>query len=340
MGKLDTYLNIAKEHWKQLVAQPDQLKALLSESKHIYGDLVGIDFDASSITIVKLSNAMGKIRVLKADQIELQPSIVGDDMILNAPAFISALKQGLQKISLNAKKAAIAIPGSKVIIRQLKLDKFISEAEAENIAWQEARKAFPGLVKNLMLDFSLVENNRLNMPATQVLILVIARQEDVAPRIDALKQAGLITKVVDVDYYAIARTYPLFEAQLPKEHAEQHVAIIHFDPQSLISVVMHERRLIYVNRQTFTGNILNASPEETAYIITQFNRLLQLFYAEFNEQSIDHIVLTGRCALLPGLLDELIKTLNIPTIIGNPLQLGPAFVLSCGLAMRGMSSWK
>lgn len=358
-----------KTKWHTQIAQLDQFSSFLSQAKNIYTNLVGVDIDASSVLCVRLSNALGKIRVIQADQILLPPDIVDDEAIVNPSQFSTVVKPGLEKLSLTAMKSAIAIPGSKVVMRQIKLDKWISDGEAEHLAWQEAKKAFPGLIRNLMLDFEIIPDKRANATTSTLLILVIARQEDVVPRIEALKQAGLTTKIVDVDYYAIARAYALLAPQLPSEHIERYTAIFNFDPQSLIFVVMHRRRMIYMNRQSFSGSALISpvqqvmtldksaeamalTDEQKSDIVMQMQRLLQLFHAEINSNTIEHIILTGRCALLPGLQETIQNALNVPTIIGNPFEtlsektehpgvkLGPAFVLSCGLAMRGMSTWK
>ena len=80
-------------------------------------------------------------------------------------------------------------------------------------------------------------------------------------------------------------------------------------------------------------------------------RLFQAFYAENVGKIIDHIVITGRCALISDLMQYIEKTLDIPMVIGNPLlqlkiadgldsarllDIGPAFTLCCGLSMRGI----
>jgi len=374
---IQAWLERCKAFLAQYIPQSIEFKSFFTQAQDIYPGLAGIDFDASSILCVKLSKALGKIRVIQADKITLPPGLVDEDNIVNASQFVSAVKPGINLL-LPKSLCAIAMPGSKVVMRQIKLEKRISESEAEHLAWQEAKKAFPGLIKNLLLDFVLVDyalvtNQRANVSAAQILLLVIARREDLMPRVDILKQVGLTTKIVDVDYYAIARAYPLLAAQLSSKQANRPVAIFNFDPQSLVFLVMHASRMIYMNRQTLPShtfvppvqqimNVGNTSEntvflteEQKAMIVSQCQRLLQGFYVEFAEVKIEHTILTGRCALIPGIQEIVQNAVNIPTTIGNPfatqeidhisetqhgIQLGPAFVLSYGLAMRGMSTWK
>ena len=78
-------------------------------------------------------------------------------------------------------------------------------------------------------------------------------------------------------------------------------------------------------------------------------RALQFFFTSTSYNQVDQIVLSGGCALVPG-LDELVaKRAGANTIVGNPFanmgvsdrirprQLAseaPLLLIACGLAMR------
>src|SRR3990167_1893247 len=135
-------------------AQRHQFKDFFTKSKDIYSELMGVDFDSTAILCVKLSRRLGKIHVVQASQIALPADTVTDEGVIhNGTLFVNTLRSALLQLQVKAKKIAIAMPGSKVIFRQAKLKKIITESEAENLAWQEAKKSFPNLFKNLLLDF-------------------------------------------------------------------------------------------------------------------------------------------------------------------------------------------
>ena len=81
----------------------------------------------------------------------------------------------------------------------------------------------------------------------------------------------------------------------------------------------------------------------------QANRFLQFFYSASQHSTVDHIVLAGGCASIPGLDEVIHKELGISVSIANPfknISLGskinpqalgndaPALLISCGLALR------
>lgn len=378
----------------QWTAYFKKLQAMLSTAKDVYGDLLGIDLDESSILSIQLRNPLGNARVSYAEIAALPMSAIAEDTIIDKVTITNALKIMVEKGHIRATHAAIAMPGSRVVIKQIKLEKSLSEDDAEVRAWQEARKAFPDLVKNLYLDFAQVKESD-----QKFLIIVMVKKEDVMPRVECLQQAGLQTKIVDVDYYALERTYHLFSSQLPETHTEKYVAILHFNPHSILLLVMYRKSAMYFNRQTYTGDAMvplvqramgievtpvqnmpimlaplnldssltftspptpttnpdELTEEQKSHAVMTIRRLFQSFYADNVGRAIECIAMTGRCALILDLTQYIEKTLGIATIVANPLaslkmsehvdakrilKLGPAFALSCGLAMRGVPLWR
>src|SRR3990167_30500 len=387
----------------QWVIRIGRLKELFSSSKDVYGDLLGVDLDDSSVISVLLRNPLGgAVRVSRAEVVGLPAGTMAEDVVVDNAQLVAALKKMIEKASIHTMNAVIGMPGSKVVIKQIKLDNSLSDAEAESRAWQEARKTFPEIVKNLFLDFTQVEQRTIGKNKKYLLVLVVVRKEDILPRVDSLQQACLTTKIVDVDYYALERAYQLIASQLPQNHAASYVAMIDFNPHSIMFVVMHKKKAVYNNRQIYTGDVLvpvvqrimgleiapvktkpaflvpmhltpmqadvqaqsesqqsqvvvdSLNEDQKSHVVMSIRRLFQSFYAENAGRVIEHIVLTGRCALIPELTQHIGKMLDIPTVVGNPfvslkmcghvdvervLKLGPAFALSCGLAMRGIPLW-
>jgi type IV pilus assembly protein PilM len=143
--------------------------------------------------------------------------------------------------------------------------------------------------------------------------------------------------------------------------------------------VLHDCKIIYTREQIFGGNQLTGEiqrqyslsydeanlakrqgglpdsytpqilePFKKA-IAQQISRAFQFFFSSTHYNSIDHVVLAGGCASIPG-IDELIERMvGINASIANPfadMALGarvkakslrsdaPALMISCGLALR------
>ncbi|OGT28795.1 MAG: hypothetical protein A3I77_03135 [Gammaproteobacteria bacterium RIFCSPLOWO2_02_FULL_42_14] len=335
------------------------------EPGDVYGALLGIDFDDTSLLTIRLRSTLGALRITNIDAALLPPNTITEGRIISQAQLTTAMQQMLQRTKESLRNAAIAISGSKVVIKEVPIDMVLDDDAVEVRAWHEAHKAFPELAKNLFLDYVQMAYGEEGVKR-YMLVIVIARKEDVMPRLDALKGAGLITRTVDVNYYAIERVYPLIAPQLPAGHEEKYVACMHFNPHSLTLVVMHQRKGIYYNRQLYTDDALTSivkqyiagdgtsantlTEEQKSQAALSIHRLLQLFYSEHSGFTIECVAMMGRCALIPDLMTSVEKTLGMSVVVVNPLEklsfdsrldanrylkLGPAFAVSCGLAMRG-----
>ena len=84
-------------------------------------------------------------------------------------------------------------------------------------------------------------------------------------------------------------------------------------------------------------------------ILLQVKRALQFFFSTSHHTFVDHIILAGGVAKLPGLAQLLQEHINIPSSIANPfIQMGfsktvdrdaitndsPMLMVACGLALR------
>jgi type IV pilus assembly protein PilM len=84
-------------------------------------------------------------------------------------------------------------------------------------------------------------------------------------------------------------------------------------------------------------------------VAQEIGRALQLFFSATSFQRVDHILLAGGCAAIPGLDDVVFSRTQTSTLIANPFakmavsshvnarQLAseaPALFVACGLALR------
>ena len=84
-------------------------------------------------------------------------------------------------------------------------------------------------------------------------------------------------------------------------------------------------------------------------VALEIGRALQLFFSATSHQTVDHILLAGGCAAIPGLDEVVHSKMQTSTLIANPFakmavssqvkarQLAseaPALFVACGLALR------
>lgn len=87
-------------------------------------------------------------------------------------------------------------------------------------------------------------------------------------------------------------------------------------------------------------------------MVQQANRFLQFFFSADKNDYVDQIILAGGSTGIPGVAELIEQRIGTPTIIADPfselavasdipqqrlIDDGPAMMIACGLAMRGMS---
>jgi len=185
-------------------------------------------------------------------------------------------------------------------------------------------------------------------PGRVEVLLAACRKENVEIREAALALAGLTAKVVDVEAYALERSYGLLAPQLGAGHDELTVALVDIGATMTTLSVLHNGRTIYTREQLFGGRQLTEeiqrryglSMEEAGLakkqgglpddydsevlqpfkeaVVQQVSRSLQFFFAAGQFHDVDYILLAGGTASIPG-LDRLIQQkIGTQTLVANP----------------------
>ncbi|MNP24472.1 Cell division protein FtsA [compost metagenome] len=210
-------------------------------------------------------------------------------------------------------------------------------------------------------------------------LLAACRKENVEVREAALTLAGLTARVVDVEAYALERSFGLLANQLAASGKPLTVALVDIGATMTTLSVLYDGRLIYTREQLFGGRQLTEEiqrrygltleqaglaqrkgglPEDYASevlqpfqqaLVQQVSRSLQFFFAGGQYSTVDHVLLAGGTASVPGLGRLIEQQLTVPTRVANPfsdMTLGskvngaalasdaPALMIACGLALR------
>lgn len=338
--------------------------------------LTGIDISARHIKLLVLKKSKHPaVEIQYYAVAELPMMVLTESNDIKDYATISSTLLQLKTQQKNiATKAAIALPGSAVVTKQLVLADGQSEQQLEDQVWLEAAKHFPDLIEDLHWDFynhGPMEND----PKQVDILLVACRKTSLEKRVRVLQDSHFQVEVVDVDYYALERTLRyLLQHHYPTQ-LERCYALLHFSSNSSTFVVLHRQRLCYAHDQSFDcQQVLQHLQQQLTWpnIITEAHRLpttlpveafplldtglvghihhvLQLFYASYPDHPIEHVFLSGDCAVIPEIAAFLAAktTLNIsvadplrfmgcaPGVDLSPLQAtAPLFSLSAGLALH------
>jgi type IV pilus assembly protein PilM len=98
--------------------------------------------------------------------------------------------------------------------------------------------------------------------------------------------------------------------------------------------------------ENYEADILRPFLENLAL---EVSRAMQFFFTSTPFNKLDQIILTGGCAILPGVMDIVADRTQVPTLVANPFaamapssrikakQLAadaPSLMVACGLALR------
>ncbi len=340
--------------------------------------VLGLDISSTAIKLLELGQNGDRMRVESYAVEPLPANSVIEKNIADVEAVGEAIKRAVKRSASRTKLAAVAVAGSAVITKIIAMPASLTEDEMEQQIELEADQYIPYPLEEVNLDFEVIGPSE-NDPERIDVLLAASRSENVDIRIAAIELAGLKAKIVDVEAYAMENAFSLLIPQLPEQGIDQTIAVIDIGATMTTLNVMHDRKTIYTREQVFGGKQLTEeiqrryglSYEEAGmakrqgglpdnYIpevlepfkdamTQQVSRSLQFFYGSSQYNNVDHIVLAGGSAMIPGIDEMIANKLGVHTSVANPFTNmtlasrvkaqslsndAPALMIAAGLAMR------
>ena len=340
--------------------------------------LLGLDISSSAVKILELSEQNQRFRVESFAVEPLPPNSVVEKTIADVDSVGETIRRAVRKAGTRNRFAAVAVAGSAVITKVISMPSALSDQELAVQIEMEADQYIPYPLEEVALDFEVLGTSTTKPDMVDVL-LAACRSENVDARVASVELGGLISRIVDVEAFALENSFSLISSQLPDSGFNKVIAIVDIGATMTTLNVIHDHRLIYTREQVFGGRQLTEeiqrryglSYEEAGMakrkgglpdnyasevlepfkeaMAQQVSRSLQFFFSSSQHNTVDHLVLAGGCAAIPG-ADELIEiSVGIKTSIANPFASmtlaprvnaqalsddAPALMIACGLALR------
>lgn len=338
--------------------------------------LIGVDISSTSVKVLELSVKNNRYWVESYALVPLSEGSVVEKNILNPEAVGDALERAVNLANVQSTEVALAVPTSMVITKIIEMDADMNDDEREIQIRDDAEQYIPFPLDEASLDFEVLPD-RLANPNRVNVLLVATRIENVEARSEALELGGLTPKIADVESFAIENAFKVFSDTLPM--GVNTVGILDIGHTMTTLSVMQNNKVIYTREQVFGGkqltqeiqNRYGLSFEEAGRakksrtlpddydievlepfleaVVQQAARSLQFFFSSSQFHEIDHILLAGGNANIPGLAKLLQQKLGYRVTIANPfLQMGfspqidikkiendaSSLMVACGLALR------
>lgn len=341
--------------------------------------LLGLDISSSSVKMVELSEpSKGSYRIERYVIETLPRDAVIDGNIANPEAAAEAVKRAWKRMATSTKYVALALPAAAVITKKIVVPAGLRERELEVQVESEANQYIPFAMDEVNLDFQIA-GPAPNSPEEVEVLIAASRKEKVEDRVAVAEAAGLKALVMDVESYAAQSAFELVEQQLPEGGRNQIVALIDVGTNVMNVTILRNDQPVYAREQAFGGSQLTQdimrqygmSQEEAeaakraanlpenyeAELLQPFmdsmaleiSRALQFFFTSTQYNQVDHIVLSGGCAVIPGVEQIVSSRTQINTLVANPFASmalsqrirpknlatdAPSLLVACGLALR------
>jgi type IV pilus assembly protein PilM len=346
--------------------------------------LIGLDISSSSVKMIELTEAgKGSYRIERYVIESLQRDSVVDGNIANLEAVAEGVKRAWKRLGSSTRYVAMALPAAAVITKKIILPANLREQEMEIQVESEANQYIPFALEEVNLDFQVVGPAAAN-PDEEVEVLIAAsRKEKVEDRVACAEAAGLKPLVMDVESFAAQSAFELVESQLPNGGRDQVIALVDVGANVMNVTVLRNDQPVYTREQAFGGGNLtqdimraygmsideaeaakrtHSLPENYEVEILrpfmdalalEVSRALQFFFTSTQYNQVNHIVLAGGCAVIPGLDEVVSARTQVNTIVANPfagmvpssrirpknlVTDAPSLLVACGLALRRFDS--
>lgn len=352
------------------------ISALLSPKAR---SLLGLDISSSAVKLVELAPGSKDNYRVERYAIEVLPKdAVSDGNIVNFDGVVESVKRAWKRLGTSTRNVAMALPGSAVITKKIIVPAGLREAELEAQVESEANQYIPFAIDEVNLDYQVL-GPAPAVPDELEVLIAASKKDRVEDRVAVADAAGLKAVIIDVDTFAALSSFALVERQLPESGKNQIVALVDVGANIMNLTVMKNGQQVYAREQAFGGNLLtqdiarhygmNFEEAEAAKrsgglpegydiellnpflenLALEISRGLQFLFTSTQFNHVDHVVLAGGSALLPG-VDEMVATrTQVNTLIANPfagmtlsdrvkarnlLADASSLMVACGLALR------
>ncbi|MGH8647611.1 MAG: pilus assembly protein PilM, partial [Gammaproteobacteria bacterium] len=306
--------------------------------------VLGIDISSASVKVLELSRNGGRYRVESYAAEPMPPNSVVEKNIGDVTLVGEAVARAVNKSQTRLKTAACAVAGSAVITKMIALDAGLSEDDMENQIRLEADQYIPYPLEEVNMDFE-VQGTSEKDPGRVDVMLAASRSDNVELRVAALAAAGLTTKVVDVEVFALENAVSLVKHN---GSGSRIVALVDVGSSLTTLSVLQNSKTIYTRETAFGGRHLteeiqrryNLSYEEAGLakrqgglpgnyepevlepfkqtMAQEIKRALQFFYSSSQVGDVDEVILAGGCASIQGIATVIEQEIGKNVTIANP----------------------
>lgn len=307
--------------------------------------LLGVDIASTAVNIIELSHRQNHFCVEGYGHALLPVHAVDNGSICDLDAVVHAMRQALIDVNSLSKHAVLAVPNAFVMSKVIQMSASLSDIDMEAWVRLNVEKHISCPLKDIYFDFDIQGVSAQNPGLLDVLI-VASRAEHVNQRVEAVRRAGLLSHIVEVESHAFQRAVLSFT----KNQTSQILFIADIGIHTANYMVFDGAKIIFSREEALNGlQLVQAVVGVLDVFLMQLMRAWQFATSITLNSAIEQIILVGPVGDLSGLTSWVQEQMNKPCCIANPFshmtlssqvnrdQLqsdASCLMTACGLAMR------
>ncbi len=307
---------------------------------------LSVDIGSSSVKMLEVRSAKDALWLVSAGMASLPSDAMQGNIIRDPKSVAQTLRTLLASQRIKTTEVITAIPGPAAIVKHATFP-LQSASDLHEAILFEAGNYIPENLEDVTLDYYVLDFIE-DTNAVEV-VFVAVRKEVIDSYVAALRAAGLVPVVVDVDYFALEN---MVEANYGPSSEEISI-LLHIGARySLLSVLKRGYTVftgdVSVGGVLFTEALaqeLGVSREEAEEIkvfgrveatqqrkaedalrpiftqlLDETERMLNFFWSGEATEQIPTVYLSGGSARLPGLVGFTSERLHAPVILSDPFR--------------------
>lgn len=165
---------------------------------------VGLDIGSGLVKVVVMNHARGVPEVERIVIEPVPPDAMVAGEVMDEALVIQAVQGALLAAGAEGAEVVAAVGGGNVIVRKVRVDKSRRDELREAMQW-EAEQIVPFDTSAITLDYQLLDGDE---EATELdVLLAVAKRDLVDARVQLLRDAGAVPRVLDVEAFALLNAF-------------------------------------------------------------------------------------------------------------------------------------
>jgi type IV pilus assembly protein PilM len=299
--------------------------------------IVGLDIGVSSVTAVEFTRKGKSVVVTGYGQAEVKES---------DPT--SAVEEALDAGNITTRKVVTAVSGRSVIVKYVSMIK-MPDGELKQTMGYELDKYIPFPVDECVYDCQRIRTGGEEEAGNQMKVLIVAVKRNlIQDHYNFLDKLGLVSKIIDVDAFALGNAYDL-GLELTEKISEETTALIDIGASKTNINIMSGRtslftREIYIGGNDMTeavakrfgesadeienmkrnpGEALEPIRETLLPVLEDIGNEVRLsfdYYENQFDQAVRKVLVSGGVARYPGLVNNMSQIFGVECATWDPTE--------------------